>query len=140
MKSCAPEGHADAGFTLIEVLFAFALLATVSAALTTSLLQALHARATSRDLLVATQLASDAIEQMRLGLIPGQGVDRRFERQVHVTAIADMPSINRIEVSVSWNDGQSRQIHLTTLLPSTANAALLSSSWSRPSGSVPWLG
>ena len=100
------------------MLFALTLLTIVSTGLTAALIQSMRARATSRDLMQATQLAADAIERARAGLVatPLSDADVRFERRVAVAAVGGLP-LNRIEVTVSWNDGRPQHLELSTLLP-----------------------
>lgn len=105
-------------FTLIEVVVAFALLATISAGVVTSLLQATRARVVSRNLTTATQLAADGVEHVRSGAaaaaLPTQ-VDG-FERRVVNRPWPANPRLREVTVIVAWNDGRPQQVELHTLI------------------------
>ncbi len=107
------------GFTLIEVVVAFALLATISTGVSTTLLQATRARVVSRHLLTATQLAADGIEHARGGnaLAPLPTRVGNFERRVSISPWPATPGLRRVAVVVEWNDGRAQQLELQTLIP-----------------------
>lgn len=108
------------GFSLLEVVFALALLSVVSTGLAAAVAQSLRARAVARDLMQATQLAADAFELVRAGAVPevsGASPDARFQRRVSLAAFAPSLHLQRVDVVVAWNDGQPRQVALSSLLP-----------------------
>ena len=105
------------GFSLVEAMVATLLLSWVALALTETLVSALQARARSERWMHATELATEGIEQMRAGhplsaLAGGTG----FERSSTVTTWGGHADLQRIEVTVAWNDGEQHTFHLTTLV------------------------
>ena len=106
----------ERGFTLVEVMMAMLVLATMALALTQTLTSTQRARATSEKWMHATQLAVEGIEQFRaghpLGAIANGG---DFERAGTVAPWDGHPGLYRLQVTVSWNDGEPRRMQLTTL-------------------------
>jgi prepilin-type N-terminal cleavage/methylation domain-containing protein len=104
------------GFTLVEVLIALLLLSATALALTQTLLGTQHTRAVGEKWMHATQLAVEGIERFRaghaLGAVPPNG---GFERSGDVTPWDGHPGLYRLEVTVSWNDGEPRRLQLITL-------------------------
>jgi len=105
-----------AGFSLVEVMVATLLLSAIALAVTQTLVHALQVRARSERWMQATQLATEGIEQLRAGhslraLPPGSG----FDRSGTTAAWSGHPGLQRIDVSVSWNDGAPHTLQLTTL-------------------------
>jgi type II secretory pathway pseudopilin PulG len=113
--------------TLVEMLVAVSLLSMIALALTTTIVACQRARAVSERWMRAVSLAVEGVEQLRAGhsltALPGELA--RFSRAGIVQA-AEFPTLLRAQVSVSWNDGQSHTLHLSTLvyrpLPAAAAA------------------
>jgi type II secretory pathway pseudopilin PulG len=106
----------SAAFSLVEVMVATLLLSTIALALTQTLVSALRTRARNELWMQATQLAAEGIEQLRAGhtlrpLPAGTG----FERSGTTAPWDGHPSVRRLEVTVSWNDGEPQRFQLTTL-------------------------
>ena len=108
--------RAESGFTLIEVMIAVLLLSAISLGLTRTLVSTQRARVVSEQWMQATQLAVEGMEQLRarqpLGPIRIPGA---FERSAAVEAWGGHPGLDRLEVTVSWNDGEPHNFHLVTL-------------------------
>lgn len=108
--------HGSDGFTLIEVLIALLLLSTMALALTQTLIGTQHAQTVSAQWSHATQLAVEGIEQFRAGhTLTAVPADKGFERSGDVTPWDGHPGLYRLEVTVSWNDGEPRRLQLITL-------------------------
>ena len=104
------------GFSLIELLIALALLSTVALGLSSTLITAHRALTASGKRMQAAQLAAEGLEQLRSGQVPG-GVHLAgdFERSALVTPWGGHPDLRRLEVTVSWNDGDTHTLQLVTL-------------------------
>lgn len=114
MSRAAPT---EGGFSLIEVLVATLLLSTVALALTRTLTGAQRGRAISEQWLLATQLAAEGIEQLRAGgRLEDVPLDRAIERVGASVPWAGHPGLRRIEVTVSWDDGERYTFQLATLV------------------------
>jgi prepilin-type N-terminal cleavage/methylation domain-containing protein len=105
-----------AGFSLVEVMVATLLLSAIALAVTQALVHALQVRARSERWMQATLLATEGIEQLRAGhalrsLPAGFG----FERSGTIAAWSGHAGVQRLDVTVSWNDGTPHTFHLTTL-------------------------
>lgn len=95
---------------------ALALLSAVALALTTTLVATQRARAVSEQWMQAALLAAEGVEQLRAGQAPGPvraagGVDR----SATVVPWNGHPGLWRLEVAVTWNDGEPRRFQLVTL-------------------------
>ena len=106
-----------AGFSLVEMMVATLLLSSVALAVTQTLISSLQARARSEQWMHATELAAEGIEQLRAAqalspLAPSAG----FERSGSVVTWNGHAGVQRIEVTISWNDGERRTYQLTTLV------------------------
>jgi prepilin-type N-terminal cleavage/methylation domain-containing protein len=108
--------RAPRGFTLIELLIALTLLSTVALGLSTTLITTHRALTASGKRMQATQLAAEGLEQLRAGQVPG-GVHLTgdFARSAVVTPWDGHPDLQRLEVTVSWNDGDTHTLQLVTL-------------------------
>lgn len=108
--------HADDtshGFTLIEVMIALTLLSVVALSLSTTLISTHRALTASGKRMQATQLAAEAMEQLRAGQMPeGVHFAEGFDRSAQATVWA---GLRRLEVTVSWNDGDAHTLRLVTL-------------------------
>ncbi len=103
------------GFTLVEVLMATLLLSTVALGLTSTLVHAQRVRAASERWMLATQLAAEGIEQLRAGQALGPVLAAGFERSGRTAPWSGHPGLQRLEVAVSWDDGQPHSFQLVTL-------------------------
>ncbi len=104
------------GFMLIELMIALVLLSAAALALGSTLLSTQHALAASRRWVGAAQLAADGLEQLRAGQPPGPVRDAaEFARAVAVTPWSGHVGLQRLEVTVTWNDGESHTVRLVTL-------------------------
>ena len=112
--------HAPAlpkGFSLVEVMVATVLLSAIALAVSQTLVGALRARAQSERWMQATQLATEGIEQLRAGhSLRTLAADVGFERTGSTMPWVGHPGVQRLEVTVSWNDGEPHTFQLTTLV------------------------
>ncbi len=108
--------QARRAFTLVEVMMALLLLSSMALAVTATLVAAHRARVVSQHWMQATELAAEGIEQLRAGhtLGPVRNGDQ-FERTGSAMAWSAHPGLYRIEVAVTWNDGEPRRMQLVTL-------------------------
>jgi prepilin-type N-terminal cleavage/methylation domain-containing protein len=96
------------GFTLVEVMVAVLLLSMIALALTQTLVSAQRAHGVSEEWMQATQLAAEGIEQFRAGnALTPLAAAGCFERSGTIALWDDHPGLYRLEVTVSWNNGQS---------------------------------
>ena len=104
------------GFTLIELLIALTLLSTVALGLSTTLITTHRALTASGKRMQAAQLAAEGLEQLRAGQVPGDvHLAGDFERSAMMTPWGGHPDLRRLEVTVSWNDGDTHTLQLVTL-------------------------
>ena len=110
------EARLAAGFTLIELMVALLLLSVAALALTTTLVSTRRALTLSAQWMRAAQLASEGIEQVRAGQVPDAGptVDG-FNRAATVTPWNGHAALQRLEVTISWYDGEPHTFQLSTL-------------------------
>jgi prepilin-type N-terminal cleavage/methylation domain-containing protein len=105
------------GFSLVEMMVATLLLSAVALAVTQTLISALQARARNELQMRATELAAEGIEQLRAGhTLPPLAANTGFERSAAVTEWSGHAGVQRIEVTIAWNDGERRTFQLTTLV------------------------
>jgi prepilin-type N-terminal cleavage/methylation domain-containing protein len=105
-----------AGFSLIEVMVATLLLSVVALALTQTLVGALHMCARNERWMLATQLAAEGIEQLRAGHVLGPvEPSTGFERTGTTAPWSGHLGVVRLDVSVTWNDGEPHSFQLATL-------------------------
>jgi prepilin-type N-terminal cleavage/methylation domain-containing protein len=104
------------GFTLIEVMIALTLLSVVALSLSTTLISTHRALTGSGRRMQATQLAVEAMEQLRAGQVPeGMNSAEGFDRSAQATLWDGQAGLRRLEVTVSWNDGDTHTLRLVTL-------------------------
>ena len=104
------------GFTLIEVMIALTLLSVVALSLSTTLISTHRALTASGKRMQATQLAAVAMEQLRAGQMPeGMHFAEGFDRSAQATVWGGQAGLRRLEVTVSWNDGDAHTLQLVTL-------------------------
>lgn len=93
------------------------LLSAIALGLTRTLVGAQRARAVSEKWMQATQLAAEGIEQLRAGRTLGPlRIAGGFERSGSATLLTGHAALYRLEVTVSWNDGQPHSMQLSTLV------------------------
>ncbi len=104
------------GFTLVELLVAVLLLSVVALGLSRTLASTGQALSRSRKWMQATQLAVEGMEQLRAGQAPAAPAGAgSFERSVATAPWNGHPGLRRLEVTVSWNDGDMHTFQLVTL-------------------------
>jgi prepilin-type N-terminal cleavage/methylation domain-containing protein len=104
------------GFTLVEVMVALLLLSVAALGLSSTLVSTRKALARSGKRMRAAQLAADGMEQLRAGQVPGPpDGGGEFERSTATTPWNGHPGLQRVEVTVSWNDGELHALQLVTL-------------------------
>ena len=104
------------GFSLVETMVATLLLSTIALAVSQTLVGTLQLRAQNERWMLATQLATEGIEQLRAGhTLHPVAASAGFERSGSVTPWNGHPGLQHLEVTVSWNDGQPHNFQLTTL-------------------------
>jgi len=129
-KSAASTGHDAAGFTLIEVLVALAVVGLALGAIAGVFSNGLLGHETASGAETALALAEGQLALAATSPRPGATngtYEGRFAWQTTVAPFKDtadkdlpspasLPSLYRIAVSVSWRDGyRSRQVSLSTL-------------------------
>ena len=93
------------------------LLSTIALAVTQTLVNALQVRARSERWMQATQLATEGIEQLRAGhSLRSLPASSGFVRSATTAAWSGHPGVQRLDVTVSWNDGEPHTFQLTTLV------------------------
>ena len=106
------------GFSLVEVLIAMGIFSLLAAALAQTLITTEQARRTSGYWLRATELAAEEMERLRAG---DRAVDVMptgpFVRTWHAAAIAAYAGLERLEVTVAWEDRGPRHFTLTSIGP-----------------------
>lgn len=105
------------GFTLIEVLVALCVFAVGAAALAQTLVVAQQARASSARWGRATTLAEDRLERLRAGDRSDDGAPLgEFTRAWRASVFDGDPDVERIDVTVDWEDRGPQRLTLTALL------------------------
>jgi prepilin-type N-terminal cleavage/methylation domain-containing protein len=108
--------YINRGFTLIEVMIALTLLSVVALSLSTILISTGRTLTASGKRMQATQLAAEAMEQLRAGQTPeGAHLPEGFERSAQATDLDGQAGLRRLEVTVSWNDGAAHKLRLVSL-------------------------
>jgi type II secretory pathway pseudopilin PulG len=133
-----------AGFTVLEVTATLVLFGIVAAGLAANTIAVVRNNRNSKNLSVATTLAQDQIEQL-LALDPetnpsalaagahtdtsgqssgwGGSSGNKFTRQWTVTRDSPAPGLSTVAVSVSWTDGSTRAVRLTTYVCQTSTCS-----------------
>jgi len=105
-----------AGFTLIEVVVAMLLFAIGAAALAQTLVIAQHLRASTGRWLRAIELAEQRLELLRAGeRSDDAGTLGEFTRRWRAAPLAGLPALERLEVTVTWEDRGAQRLELTAL-------------------------
>lgn len=119
----------EGGFTLIEVLVAISIMALVIAGLSSMGITTIKADTHSRRQSAAMSLAQAKLEELRVlkhshadwsaGLHSGATMEAdggEYTREWEVeTDYNTYKGLSRVTVTVSWNDGQVRQVSLASL-------------------------
>jgi general secretion pathway protein I len=116
----APPRQAHRGFTLLEIMIALVVFATLAAAVMAASQYALKQNARLEEQLCGTWLADNHLSELQLGAAPAQGheyLSRHFDRRdwslsQTVTPVADSRLL-KVELSVS-RSGSDRVVHRTT--------------------------
>jgi len=106
--------EAAAGFTLVELLVALLVLSVAALGLSSTLASSGRALTLSRNLMQATQLAAEGMEQLRAGQVPDP-LGGEFKRSTATVRWDGYPGLQRLEVTVSWEDGEAHTVRLVTL-------------------------
>ena len=111
------QAKSQPGFSLVEAMVATLLLSSVALAVTQTLISALQTRARNEQWMRATELATEGIEQLRAGhTLAPLAASVGFERSSAVMEWNGYAGVQRIDVTISWNDGERRTLRLTTLV------------------------
>ena len=98
------------GFTLIEVLVALVIFGLLAAGLAQTLIRTEQVRASSGRWMQATQLAEERLERLRGGdRSDDPGPLGAFLRSWQTQAALDQPGLERLDVTVGWDDPSGRQ-------------------------------
>lgn len=104
------------GFTLIELLVAGLIFAILASALTQTLIRAQCSGATSARWLRATQLAEERLERLRAGDRSDDAAPiGAFTRSWRAAPSAAAPGLERLDVTVEWEDGGTQRFVLSAL-------------------------
>lgn len=104
------------GFSLIEVMVALCLFALGAAALAETLMVAQRVRASSARWLQAVALAEDRLERLRAGDRGDDGAPiGAFTRAWRSEAVDGEAGLERLDVTVDWDDRGRQRLTLTTL-------------------------
>ena len=140
MTRLADRRTGTCGFTLIEVAAALAIFSLIAAGIAVNSVAVTRYNRVSNNLSAAISLAQDRVEQLRAldpttspaALTAGTHTDAlnpltqngntggRFVRQWTVTRDMPVLGVSTVVVSVSWTDGTSRTVHMSTLVCQTA--------------------
>jgi prepilin-type N-terminal cleavage/methylation domain-containing protein len=104
-----------AGLTLVEVLIALVLLSVISLALGSTLVAAQRAQRVSEHWMQALQLAAGGVEELRAG----RGLGRcpsQFRCSGQLTPVGAAMGLQRVEVTVEWDDDTAHSYQLSTLV------------------------
>lgn len=101
---------------MIEVLIALLVFSIVASGLAQTLVVALRARRTSGYWMQATQLAVERVERARSGQ-PGPDSETlgMFERRVRIQAGAESLPLERVDVTIEWQDNGRKEFVLSLL-------------------------
>jgi prepilin-type N-terminal cleavage/methylation domain-containing protein len=105
------------GFTLVEILVALCLFAFGAAALAETLVVAQRVRASSARWARATSLAEERLEHLRAGDRSADAAPiGEFTRAWRSEDVAGEPGLERVDVSVDWEDRGHQRLTLTALV------------------------
>jgi prepilin-type N-terminal cleavage/methylation domain-containing protein len=108
---------ADArGFTVVELLVAALIFAMLATALADTLIRAQRGGITSARWLRATQLAEERLERLRAGERSDDAAPiGEFTRSWRSAPALDVPGLERLDVTVEWQDGGTQRFVLSAL-------------------------
>lgn len=104
------------GFGSIEAIVAVALLAAITAGLTSTVAHARRLHTSAAAERRATQLAVAALERLRAGGSAGADEVGGYTTTVSLAAWAGFGRLSEARVHVTWLDGERRSLVLRTLL------------------------
>lgn len=105
------------GLTLIELLVAVLIFSITAAALAQTLMVAQRVRASSARWMRAGQLADERVERLRAGDRSADAAPiGEFTRAWRAAALDGVPGVERVDVSVSWEDRGRQELAITALL------------------------
>jgi Tfp pilus assembly protein PilV len=104
------------GFTVIELLVAGLIFALLASALAHTLIRAQCGGTTSGRWLRATQLAEERLERLRAGDRSDDAAPiGAFTRSWRAAPAAGVPGLERLDVTVEWQDGGTQRFVLSAL-------------------------
>jgi Tfp pilus assembly protein PilV len=108
---------ADArGFTVVELLVAGLIFALLAASLAHTLIHAQRSSAANARWLRATQLAEERLERLRAGERSDDAAPiGEFTRSWRSAPAAEAPELERLDVTVAWEDGGMQRFVLSAL-------------------------
>ncbi len=108
---------ADArGFTIVELLVAALIFAMLATALAHTLIRAQRGAITSARWLRATQLAEERLERLRAGERSEDAAPiGEFTRSWRSAPALDVSGLERLDVTVEWQDGGTQRFVLSAL-------------------------
>jgi len=108
---------ADArGFTVVELLVATLIFAMLATALAHTLIRAQRGGITSARWLRATQLAEERLERLRAGERSDDAAPiGEFTRSWRSAPALGVPGLERLDVTVEWQDGGTQRFVLSAL-------------------------
>jgi type II secretion system protein I len=117
-EKVAPHPSQGAGYSLIEILVAFAIFSIAAVALTSGVTTVIRSSNESEHLTQATILAQDKLEALSAQVTPlsgGNDTPRAgFTRVWTVTPGSPQAGVTRLDVTVSWTDYLPHTVTLTT--------------------------
>jgi prepilin-type N-terminal cleavage/methylation domain-containing protein len=105
-------GH---GYSLIEVMVATTLFGLVAAAVAQTIVVTQRSRQLGENWMRASQLAQQYLEAARAGSLADHE-DGIFRTETKLTPVPGHPGLMRLDVTVSWTDGEPRSLELSTMV------------------------
>lgn len=110
------SGRQQRGFGSIEAIVAVALLAAITAGMTSTVAHARRLHTSAAAERRATQLAVAAVERLRAGGSPGTDEVAGYTTTASMAPWTGFGRLSEARVEVSWLDGERRSLVLRTLL------------------------